>query len=454
MKRLLWILGKEDGQALMLVLGMMALMSTLALVLVNVVIGGNTRSAQSVKIQTAYQAAEAGIDDYTSKLVEDSLYYVHYVAPGEATRQAPNGTQVSSGSAWSYALSWTYPNGHDTWRTLSNGYQYSIEITPPSQATKNATTMLATGRPTGDTNVNDWQTIEASIRPGSLADFIMFSDAAVSYGSTATTNGQIYSNSTVNHSGTASANIYAYGGFSGGVHLTNGAQTYSGSAAVKAVLPNAPISFSTFTVALTDVSTNAQSAGVYLNNAGAAAWQLIFNSNGTFSAAACTQTGGNSVELTAPTCGAATTYNVPSNGAIYSPQTIIVSGQVHGRVTVASNINVDVGGNISYVTPGEDVLGMIANVSIIVTHWVPNNLTWTAGTLAETGSWQSYNGDGSHGTMTFTGSTATKLGGSMSMFTTRVYNYDPNLLYLPPPWFPTFPNSYTTLLFRQVPSTN
>ena len=36
--------------------------------------------------------------------------------------------------------------------------------------------------------------------------------------------------------------------------------------------------------------------------------------------------------------------------------------------------------------------------------------------------------------------------------TTRVYNYDANLLYLPPPWFPTFPNSYTTLLFRQVPS--
>ena len=86
-----------------------------------------------------------------------------------------------------------------------------------------------------------------------------------------------------------------------------------------------------------------------------------------------------------PVCGAATSYNVPSNGAIYSPQTVIVSGQVHGRVTVASNNNIDIGGGTSYVTPGQDVLGMIAANSVIVGDWVPNNLNWTGAILAQSG---------------------------------------------------------------------
>ena len=75
---------------------------------------------------------------------------------------------------------------------------------------------------------------------------------------------------------------------------------------------------------------------------------------------------------------------------------------------------------------------------MIVAYWTPYNLSWTGATIATSGYWAdtcearlwnphtSY-GCSSHGTMTFTGSTATNLGGSMSMFGTRVYNYDPKL---------------------------
>ena len=59
-------------------------------------------------------------------------------------------------------------------------------------------------------------------------------------------------------------------------------------------------------------------------------------------------------------------------------------------------------------------------------------------------------GCGTHGTMTFTGSTATNGGGSMSMFNTRVYNYDTNLLWLTPPWFPTVDKPYTVLMQREI----
>jgi len=53
--------------------------------------------------------------------------------------------------------------------------------------------------------------------------------------------------------------------------------------------------------------------------------------------------------------------------------------------------------------------------------------------------------------MTFTGSTAAINGGQMSMFDFRVYQYDPTLAYLQPPWFPTITQSYTVQLFRELP---
>ena len=53
--------------------------------------------------------------------------------------------------------------------------------------------------------------------------------------------------------------------------------------------------------------------------------------------------------------------------------------------------------------------------------------------------------------MTFTGSSATNLGGSMSQFSSRQYNYDTSLSYLDPPWFPTIDTAYNVLLFRELP---
>ena len=36
------------------------------------------------------------------------------------------------------------------------------------------------------------------------------------------------------------------------------------------------------------------------------------------------------------------------------------------------------------------------------------------------------------------------------MFAFRTYNYDPNLLWLLPPWFPTVDKPYTVLLQREL----
>jgi hypothetical protein len=149
-------------------------------------------------------------------------------------------------------------------------------------------------------------------------------------------------------------------------------------------------------------------------------------------------------------CTTTSTVAVPANGAIYVNQSLVVMGRVKGRVTVASNVDVIIGGNISYVTPGVDVLGLVAKNEMIIAQWTPTILAWSAATIAQTGHWRSWNTDGSHSTMTFTGSTATNLGGYMGMFDFRNYNYDVNLLYLQPPYFPVVEDSYTVLLSREL----
>jgi hypothetical protein len=145
---------------------------------------------------------------------------------------------------------------------------------------------------------------------------------------------------------------------------------------------------------------------------------------------------------------------VPVNGAVYSPQSVLVQGTVKGRVTIGSNNDVVIGDNISYVTGGTDVLGLVAQNDVVMAYYAPTDLTWWAAVIAETGQFISYNNDGSHGTFTFNGGVATNKGGSMSMFKTRFYNYDPNLLYLSPPWFPTVGDAYTVLMEREVPATS
>ena len=104
----------EQGIALVLVIIIGLVLTTVSAVLVTALVSENTGSSHAVVRQQSFQAAEAGLNSYASKLIEDGLFYSHYVAPGESTRKDPvTGTLVSAGNPWPYGLSWTYPNGHD-----------------------------------------------------------------------------------------------------------------------------------------------------------------------------------------------------------------------------------------------------------------------------------------------------------------------------------------------------
>src|SRR5581483_10771734 len=185
--------------------------------------------------------------------------------------------------------------------------------------------------------------------------FQMFAAADISYGSTATTYGKIYAgidNSgnphSVNHDGTAYGDIYA------------------------------------------DNRNAAGAGGVLQDNTSVDAWWLTFQANGQVLVQSCTKNAGKPIGDAKPTCGAATALTLPANGAIYVGQPVIVSGTVNGRVTIGGASDIYVGGNISYQTDGDDVLGLVASRSVIVPQWAPSTLTWRAATIAQSGTWRSY----------------------------------------------------------------
>jgi hypothetical protein len=462
----------EDGFAMMTVLGLIVLLTVLAFGLIDVMQGEASRSRSAVKRDAAYQAAEAGVDEYVSKLIDDRLYYFHLVHPGEATRQdAVSGRLVTAGATWlqTDGHSWTYPRGKDTWygsAKLGNGYEYNLEIVPPS-ATQPLIRILSTGRPVNDLDVRTWRELEVLVRPSSVSDYQMVADANISYGSGATTYGKIYAGidaggvrHNVNHDGIAYGDIMAEGSFSGNTSLQSGAKRYD-SSNIRTVVKS-PINFSSFLVSLVDISKAGGAGGIYENTPTVDAWWMTFQANGQVIVQACTKVSGKPIGDVKPTCGAGTPLSIPANGAIYSGQPVIVSGVVNGRVTIGGASDIYVGGNLTYAQDGDDVLGLVASRSVIVAQWVPTALNWRAATLAQSGTWRSYGFDPQTGSeqdyvgnfkltsMTFTGSTATYAGGSMSLFASRVYQYDQTLAYLPPPWFPIFGDPYTIVLSREV----
>ena len=184
----------ESGTALVLVVFLSAALMLMSVSLIDLVRGDSSRAAQSVVSDAAFQAAEAGLNDYTSKLLDDNQFYLHDVAVGESTRRSSGGTLVAPGAssptAWAYGTTWTYPNGKDNWRSLTNGYQSNIQVTAPT-ITNNWVDIIAGGRKQGTTAPT--RVIEEWLRPSSVADFQMISNISVTYGSAATTFGKIYS---------------------------------------------------------------------------------------------------------------------------------------------------------------------------------------------------------------------------------------------------------------------
>ena len=234
----------ETGIAMVYVVIVMMVMTLIAFTTLQTIQNEETTSATQSTRQTAYQAAEAGINDYLAKLAGDPQYYSHYVTAAESTRRnLPTSATVAAATtctatskpiapAWPYATvlaaaagghpegdpEWDYPNGKDHWCQTTNGFEYNLQITPPTSASA-VLTIVSTGRKTGATSSINYRVIQTVLSPNSITRYYRIVDGNVGFGSTTTTAGMVWANGNINHDGIAQANLYATGSITGSVSM-------------------------------------------------------------------------------------------------------------------------------------------------------------------------------------------------------------------------------------------
>jgi hypothetical protein len=168
------------------------------------------------------------------------------------------------------------------------------------------------------------------------------------------------------------------------------------------------------------------------------------------------------------------TGTIPQNGDMFFADNLWVRGTVNGaRVTIASGkfpanastyTNITVNSSTNYTNfNGSDTIALIAQNNIIFGLNSDNNLTVDAALIAQNGSVRRYYYSSSCGS-SYLRNQLTTLGiiGSnqqsgvawgtpvTSGYQNRTYNYDPNLLYSPPPSFPLTTDSYSLISWEEV----
>jgi hypothetical protein len=512
MKRLKHLLKREDGMAMATVVMLIGVLTILSVVLIDQVTAESNRAARSIKEDATYQAAEAGINDYIAKLIDDSQFYDRYVANGESTRQpSSGGATVGPGQKWTSGVVWSYPtttghpDGKTTWyqgtgssTSLEDGYAYNLMVSPPiatGTTPRNYVTVVSTGCKLNSAGTDCDSTtakraIEVHLSRTTPADFFVMFNANQNFGDqddtthTSYTNyGKIFVGGNVCHNGTAYGDVMAEGTVNDSTYCRG--QGYNTTPSINRQVGGSPPALAriltpTSTPALNTViklsgdeifgklqdslgisKASALQNGAYYDVAGTTAWAIVFRTDGKYDLKRCTGAGDPST--TAPS--SCTTYSGSpfslGNGSIYTAQTAVISypseSFVHGRATVASGNNIVVANDIHYsfepASVGDDVLGLVASQYVYVASYVPMVLQWRAAVIAEHGNRKAADCDHETKTkVTFRGSVAANLIGScMGMFATRINYADDVLKYLTPPYFPSIDGTETTLLFREVP---
>ena len=473
--------GPQSGSSLIATIALTGVLALLVVASLSYARSTTTQTAREGRGDTALEAADAGINRYISRLVEDPRYYDHWIDTAEDPRVDPSGVVHQPGTAWTAGVPWTYQAGpSQTWVDLQDGRfgtaAYSLRISPPPSGSDLVTVQSTakSGRQQANPVV---RSIQSQIHPTSVADFPMISNATIKYGSSATTTGKLYSAQDINHQGVAKAPVYAQHWACSSNNFdcpssSTPSSVFQGGAYDATTTPSfrdkfpTPIDFSRFTQTRLDIKDAATAAGLAWNDPSADAWMVQFLADGRARVWKVTNT--PDVGRQIGTLGCPQVVNTPAWGAMYFEQSVIVSdgstkvdscastsgprpSVVNGRVTIATKANVYVGGNISYAASGDDVLGLIAANEVIIAKYTPSTLTWRAASLAQSGQWRTYEGnpDG-HSSMTYIGSQTTNNGGYASMFDTRSYQYDDTLQRLRPFMYPILEGSWDTFYWRQV----
>lgn len=473
----------QRGSSLITTIALTGVLALLVMASLSFARSGTSQTAYQGRGDIAIQVADAGVNRYISRLVEDPRYYDRWIDLAEDPRIDPYGVVHAPGTAWTPGVPWTYSGPSQTWVEMQEARfgeaAYSLRVSPPPPGS-DLVTVLSTGRADRTSPRPVTRTIQSQIHPTSIADFQMISNSTIKYGSTATTTGKLYSAEDINHQGVARAPAYAQHWTCSSNYFacpspSTPASVFQAGAYNAVTTPSfrdkfpTPIDFNHFTRSRLDIKDAAEAGGTAWNDPTANAWMVQFLADGRARVWRITNTSDIGRQIGSGGYQCPVTVNVPSNGAMYFEQSVIVSdgstrvdncgatsgprtSTVNGRVTIATKANVYIGGNIGYASSGDDVLGLIAGGEIVIAKYTPRNLTWRAASLAQSGQWRTYQGsnDGAHDKMTYIGSQTTSDGGYASMFNEREYSYDETLQRLRPPFYPILEGSWETYYWREV----
>lgn len=346
---------------------------------------------------------------------------------------------------------------------------YRIEVTPPDVGSMIIMVKI-TGWDTKRPNLT--RTLEARLRKPSWSEYSVIANDIMRFGTGTETWGPIHSNNGVHYDGVAHnlitssiVNTYwdpDYGRWKPGVWTALGDESLVFLAGKDYPVPSKD--FNKITVDFSKMKEESQPAngGLYLSDPGGTncGRHLTLSALGTVMVSRVSSCSFDTYEIFDETDFQ--NYSLPANGLIFAESNLWVDGTINNKhmTVVAAKLsggslaNIYINNDILYSNhDGKDVLGLIAQNNVTIGLKSEDQLTVEAALVAQTGrvgrDYYTYTDDPSYyvrDTITVNGAIATNrrygfawvCGGThCSGYTNRNIIYDNNLLYYPPPFFPT-----------------
>lgn len=430
--------------------------------------------------ESAFQIAEAGIS-----------YYRWHLA------HAPTDYQDGTGQAGPYLHEYRDKDN------ILTGY-FSLEILPPPTGST-IVTLTSTGYTTANPNVK--RSIRAQYAIPSLAKYAVAANDNMRFGSGTTVYGPVHSNGGIRFDG-VSQNIVtsAKSKYNDPDHTGDdefGVHTHVSPVdpLPPAAVPNRPdvfvsgrqfpvpaIDFAGITGDLSHMKAEAQADGQYFANSGVLGYRVVLKTDDTFDVYEITR-------LAAPPSSCSNVLNQngwgtwsistapnsetlvgnfpnPANGVMFFEDNLWLEGQISSaQLTIASarfpenpntQTSITVNQDLKYTTyDGQDIIALAAQNHINVGLDSEDDLQIDAALLAKNGRVGRWYYEADCGAsyirtkLTLNGMIATNLRYGFAYtdntgYITRLINYDPNLLYFPPPGYPLTSNQYVLIAWEEV----
>lgn len=436
----------------------------------------------------ALELAEAGID-----------YYRWHLA------HAPNDFKDGTNVAGPYVHPFSDKDGN----YLGT---FALTITPPPTGTT-VVTIVSKGT-VATSSIS--RSIKAVLAIPSLARYAAVANDNLRFGSGTEVFGPIHSNYGIRFDGIAAHNLVTSAldhyddtdsddcnaGKSFAVHTCNAPQDpqYTSPMPARSDLfiagrqfPVPAIDFAGLTLSLSQLKTQAQTAGKYISGSGSQGYHIILNKSGdpahTFrlykvtsvqsppgscsNDASQTQWGTWTINNeSAVNVSGSNVYNMPGNGIIFVEDNLWIEGTLNGdRITVAAakfpdtagqQPNITINSDLKYTSyTGGDVLGLIAQGNVNTGLGSANTQRIDGALVAQDGRVGRFYYASDCGaayqrsSLTLYGMIASNIRYGFAYtdgtgYATRNIIYDSNLLYGPPPSFPLSSSQYQTLIWQEI----